>query len=40
MKFPLTLFFLQIRLVVEEGLNQLPFDECCVKTPTGKFPNA
>lgn len=24
-----------IRLVVEEGLNQLPFDECCVTTPTG-----
>lgn len=24
-----------IRLVVEEGLNQLPFDECSVTTPTG-----
>uniref|UniRef100_A0A3Q2PF97 Uracil phosphoribosyltransferase homolog n=1 Tax=Fundulus heteroclitus TaxID=8078 RepID=A0A3Q2PF97_FUNHE len=25
----------QIRLVVEEGLNQLPFSECTVTTPTG-----
>ncbi|XP_020620721.1 uracil phosphoribosyltransferase homolog [Orbicella faveolata] len=24
-----------IRLVVEEGLNQLPYDNCTVKTPTG-----
>ncbi|KAK5623986.1 hypothetical protein CRENBAI_023756, partial [Crenichthys baileyi] len=24
-----------IRLVVEEGLNQLPFSECTVTTPTG-----
>ncbi|TKS72482.1 Uracil phosphoribosyltransferase -like protein [Collichthys lucidus] len=30
-------FFLQqqIRLVVEEGLNQLPYSECTVTTPTG-----
>ncbi|MEE6528289.1 hypothetical protein FKM82_030412 [Ascaphus truei] len=26
---------LQIRLVVEEGLNQLPYTECTVTTPTG-----
>ncbi|KAK1804194.1 hypothetical protein P4O66_020231 [Electrophorus voltai] len=25
----------QIRLVVEEGLNQLPYTECIVTTPTG-----
>lgn len=28
-------FGLQIRLVVEEGLNQLPFKECKITTPTG-----
>ena len=27
-----------IRLVVEEGLNQLPYTPCEVTTPTGKFP--
>lgn len=26
----------QIRLVVEEGLNQLPYSECTVTTPTGE----
>ena len=30
------MFYFQIRLVVEEGLNQLPFDECTVTTPTGQ----
>uniref|UniRef100_A0A671MX52 Uracil phosphoribosyltransferase homolog n=1 Tax=Sinocyclocheilus anshuiensis TaxID=1608454 RepID=A0A671MX52_9TELE len=29
------LFCSQIRLVVEEGLNQLPYSECTVTTPTG-----
>lgn len=28
---------LQIRLVVEEGLNQLPYTECTVTTPTGMW---
>lgn len=27
----------QIRLVVEEGLNQLPYTECTVTTPTGMW---
>uniref|UniRef100_A0A674E8V1 Uracil phosphoribosyltransferase (FUR1) homolog (S. cerevisiae) n=1 Tax=Salmo trutta TaxID=8032 RepID=A0A674E8V1_SALTR len=27
--------FSQIRVVVEEGLNQLPYSECTVTTPTG-----
>ncbi len=26
-----------IRLVMEEGLNQLPFEEVSVVTPTGKY---
>lgn len=30
------LFCSQIRLVVEEGLNQLPYSECTVTTPTGE----
>ena len=30
------LLFFQIRLVVEEGLNQLPYKNCEVTTPTGK----
>ena len=30
-------FFLQIRLVVEEGLNQLPYSKCEVVTPTGEI---
>ena len=25
----------QIRLVVEEGLNQLPYSDCSITTPTG-----
>ena len=28
--------FCQIRLVVEEGLNQLPYNKCVVTTPTGE----
>ena len=28
---------LQIRLVVEEGLNQLPYRECIITTPTGQL---
>ena len=30
--------FTQIRLVVEEGLNQLPYQKCVVTTPTGMYP--
>jgi Uracil phosphoribosyltransferase len=29
------MFNFQIRLVVEESLNQLPFSKCVVTTPTG-----
>ena len=29
-------FVMQIRLVVEEGLNQLPYTKVSVTTPTGK----
>lgn len=32
----LTYIFLQIRLVVEEGLNQLPYNSDVVVTPTGE----
>ena len=28
-------YYLQIRLVIEESLNQLPFSKCVVTTPTG-----
>ena len=27
----------QIRLVVEEGLNQLPYKHCEITTPTGEY---